>query len=412
MRQSQEVLGSRLDPRHRTAEPPGRCQCDRVLRGDAGLAAEATTDVGGDDAHVLLGDVEQATGEGPEEVGHLRGDVHRQRRALPGDDRDGVALHRHDRDALVDEAPAHHDVGAREHIAVLGVPEARGQVRTQLVELDRCVGRQGVLGVDDRRERLVVDHDGLGRVGRLGGGVRQHGDHRVAHEPDLPLRQRWPGAGLVQRHAEGVEGRDAELGVDQRRSHAGHGDGLRDVDVADHRVRAWRPHEHHVQQPGPYRHVADERAVTEQELRVLDAHDLGSEQRSGHARHTTEGNPFVFLGVLLARVPLLLLLLGGAPPVVGPRLVVLRKIGLAVPASSHAARPGRSPVGLLGRWPPPFRPVWTRASRTHCEMVCQLRPSPSRSMNPERSSTPRSSAGPAPGRAAHADAAVRAADGS
>ena len=46
MRQSQEVLGSRLDPRHRTAEPPGRCQCDRVLRGDAGLAAEATTDVG------------------------------------------------------------------------------------------------------------------------------------------------------------------------------------------------------------------------------------------------------------------------------------------------------------------------------------------------------------------------------
>ncbi len=236
VRQRDEVLRRVSDPGHGPAQPPGRGQRHCVLRGDPGLAAEAAADVRSDDAHLLLGDVQQAAGQRPEEVGHLRGDVHGELRALAGDDRDGVALHRHHGDALVDEAAAHDDVGALEHIASVSVEEARGQVRPELVELHGRAGLQRRLRVDHGGQRLVVDHDRLGGVGGLGHGVRQHGDHGIAHEADLALGQRRPGTGLVQGHAERVEGGDAEVGVDQCGGHARHGERLRGVDRSDHGV--------------------------------------------------------------------------------------------------------------------------------------------------------------------------------
>ena len=388
--QRDQVLRPCLHPGHGPAQAAGRRQCHRVLRGDPGLAAEAAADVRGDDAHLLLGDVQQAAGERPEQVGHLRGDVHGQLRALAGDDGDGVALHRHNGDALVDEAAAHDDVGAFEHVPVVGVEESRGQVRPQLVELHGRTGFQRRLGVDHGGQRLVVDHDRVGGVGRLGCGVRQHGDHGIAHEADLALGQRWPGAGLVQGHAERVEGGDAEVGVDQRRCHARHGERRRERPPSS--ITAWACGERtrtRWSSPGP------------SVLPAMLPMNVPRPRRSSGSSTRTTSVPSSDPGMLAT-------LRSRQVVTTRRRCRPCRRHCLHHQHRRHRRttprarrrpdpdpRPRRPPAGhrrsaVVGRRRSRLSVRSPAAPpRTHCEMLCQLWPGPRRSMKPERSSTPR-----------------------
>ena len=63
------------------------------------------------------------------------------------DDRDRGALHRHDRDTLVLEAPAHDDLGAFERVAGVGSRSPHHDVGADRLELQRRVGRERALHV-------------------------------------------------------------------------------------------------------------------------------------------------------------------------------------------------------------------------------------------------------------------------
>ena len=150
-------------------------------------------------------------------------------------------------------------------------------------------GQRG-LGVDHGGQRLVVDEHGLGGVLGLGDRLGHDGHDRLADEADLAVGQRRPRAGRVEGHAEGVEGREVEVGVGEGGDDAGEALRLADVDPGDDGVGVGRAHEGHVEQSG-HGEVADERAPALEELGVLHPHDFGSEERSGHVGHTTAGGP-------------------------------------------------------------------------------------------------------------------------
>ena len=116
------------------------------------------------------------------------------------------------------------------------VPLTGGEVGAELVELDRrALGQRG-LRVDHGRQGLVVDEHDLGGVLGLGHRLGHDGDDRFAHEADLAVGQRRPRAGRVEGHAEGVEGRQVEVGVGEGGDDAGEALGVADVDPGDEGV--------------------------------------------------------------------------------------------------------------------------------------------------------------------------------
>ena len=84
----------------------------------------------------------------------------------------------------------HDDVGALEHVALVARADRGREVRAELLELQRRAGRERGLGIGDRRQRVVLDDDGLGRVGRGGAGLGDDDRDRVADEPHLVLGER------------------------------------------------------------------------------------------------------------------------------------------------------------------------------------------------------------------------------
>src|SRR5215207_591205 len=94
---------------------------------------------------------------------------------------DAVGLHRHGRQPLVEESTLHDDLGVVEDCRVLAEVELDGEVRPVLGEEDgRIVGQRG-LGIDDGRQRVVVDDHQLGGVD----GLRpRRGDHNRQHVAD------------------------------------------------------------------------------------------------------------------------------------------------------------------------------------------------------------------------------------
>ena len=151
------------EPQHRFAaglEPPDRLgqqlrrfRDRQVFRVDGDLRAEAPTHVGGDRADPLSIDAEQ--------LREVVADVERHLGRHPdgvtvslGDDGDPVGLHRHRGEALVDEAPLDHDVGAGEDVLVPVVLEAVGDVRADRREQQRSAVLRGQLGIGHRVERV------------------------------------------------------------------------------------------------------------------------------------------------------------------------------------------------------------------------------------------------------------------
>ncbi len=181
-----------------------------------------------------------------------------------------------------------HDVGALEHVALLAGRDGGCEVRTQLLELLRCVGCERGLGIDDRGQRVVLHDDGLGRVGS--GGSCRRDDHRdrVADEADLVGRERRPQDLGVELHQPFVE-RQAEIRGREDGHDTRHRPGLVGVNRHDARVRVRRAHEVQMQDPVD-RQVVDELGASDEEVRVFDAPYSGSENRSGHVSDPSEAH--------------------------------------------------------------------------------------------------------------------------
>jgi hypothetical protein len=206
VRQGEHVLRARLDPAHRALQFARQRQRDDVLGSDPRLATEPTADVRGDDPQPALAQPEQAAGEHPEQVRHLCRDVGgdvvslaaMSRTMIAGHDDDGVAFHRHHGDPLVLEAAADHDVGIAQRVDVIAVAQPRRQVRADRFELQRCIRRQCRLGIDNGRQRVVVDEDGIGGVDSVSLGVGDDDGDGITDEADLSVSQRWAGCRVVQ----------------------------------------------------------------------------------------------------------------------------------------------------------------------------------------------------------------------
>jgi hypothetical protein len=211
-----------LDPLHRPLEQDrGQDRAD-VPRVHRHLVAEPAADVRGDDPDHVLGQLGDQRHRRADDVRRLRGHVHGEFRGGPVEVRDRAAAldRRRVRARVVQLQP-------RDHVGLLERPVGAGRVADLPVKDDvallarlvvpddrRALGDR-LLGVDDHRERLVVDLDGLARVL---GDVRVVGDdagHFLTLEPDLVRGQHGLGVVGQRRHPGEVPGRHHLAGEDQ-----------------------------------------------------------------------------------------------------------------------------------------------------------------------------------------------------
>ena len=213
-------LPAALDVAHRLAQPQRR-RGDRGLLGIGGDArAEAAADVGHRHVDGVLLEAERAGEDVARGVGRLqrRPDAHAAGLRI-GHGHGRRRLHRHGRQALVDEAAAHDDVGALER-ALVGVAALEGEVRALVGEQLRRAVLERALGVDDDVERLDVDLDELGGVDR-GAAALGHDDRdRLALEAHEVARQRRA-QHVVGRHRPRREGPEVEVGAGEHAHDAG-----------------------------------------------------------------------------------------------------------------------------------------------------------------------------------------------
>ncbi len=239
-----ELLLAREDELH---GPAGRArECGHVaLEVEVALGAEAAAEQRDDDAHVRLGELEDARDAGPRGVGNLSRAPDGHPVAVPfGEDRPRLdrralrrlghvaALHDGDDVGALDRpvGVALHDGGEAEDVA-LQAELLVGLVRLPvLVDERRAVCDRG-LDVAHRRERLVLDLDRGGRGGRDLGARGGDGGDDVGLEAHLLAGEK---AAILGRVA--VEHVRHVL-VREDGEHAGHGLRARRVDREDAGVR-------------------------------------------------------------------------------------------------------------------------------------------------------------------------------
>ena len=276
-----EVLEPVLLPHHRVSDPHGDQRHQRLLAHEVVLHPEAAAHVGGDHPHLGLAQPGDLADGGPQHVGRLGGGV--QGEAAPGRvelAQRPVALQRQARDPVVDEALAQHPVGGGEgavHVAV-AARHVQEHVVGPVVVDQRGAGGQGGLGIDHRRQVLVLDGDQLqgvlGDVAALGhhrGDGLAHEDHLVdGHDRPLDLAQGGDGGQVVVEPAAG----GGHLLAGEHGQHAGQDHGPGGVDGADAGVGLGASQDGDVAQVGAV-DVAQVVALAGEEPGVLGAPNAG-----------------------------------------------------------------------------------------------------------------------------------------
>ena len=244
-----------------------------VLRVQADLVAEAAADVLGDEAELVDPGAERRRHPDRADARHLVVAVQRPLgRALVVLDERARALERRRGEAVeVQPLDLDHVVGLGERlvdVAPVEDPRPHG-VGAGVVVKDRLV-LQRLLGVDENRQRVVLDLDQVGRVARelarRGADCRD----RLARVPDPPHRERVVldvSARLDGHLEEGIRV-DRDLVAGDGPVHPVELERLRDVDGDDLRVRVGRADEVDVAHPVPA-DVVEERAEALNEPLVL-----------------------------------------------------------------------------------------------------------------------------------------------
>ena len=266
-----QALRPVLHPLHR---PPGHHRGrDRahVARVERDLGAEAAAQVGRDDPDLVLGHPGQGRVHRAVGVRRLAGRPQGQPaadRVVVGDRAAG--LERRRVRARVDHVAVDHHVGRGEDRVggrlVAGGPVEDAVAAGQVLADDRRAGVERGRGVDQRRQRLVVDGDQLERVPRRVPVGRHHERDLLALEAHLVGGQHRLHVAEQRRHP-----RQAPLGQVGAGEHGHHrrvGAGGGGVDRDDPGVRERAAQDRAVQHAGQ-RDVVDERALPPDEPRVL-----------------------------------------------------------------------------------------------------------------------------------------------
>ena len=270
-----------LDPAHRTLQPQRDRQRERFLRVHIELGAEAAADRRSDHADPVLGDPQDDGELDLQDVGDLRGRVHRHVAAVRlGDRAHSPGLHRHRDQALLHVAFVHRvdRVGERPRDGV-GVGLERpdiARVGPELGMRERLVACD-VFQIDDCRQLLVVDDHCLHRVARRSGRLGDDDRDTFPGEVHLVDRQR-PVRGILhvirdrpcarQRRLPGI----TQVGPGQHGDDAGERARCVGVDRADARMRERAAHHLEVQRAGDGE-VLDEPGFAGEQHRVLPAED-------------------------------------------------------------------------------------------------------------------------------------------
>jgi hypothetical protein len=239
---------------------------------------------------------------------------------------------------------------------VVGDRDLGVQVRAPVGVDQGGLGIEGVLEVDDRREGFDVDDDGLGgvlgEVARLG---HHHGD-RFAHEAHVAVGQQAVGPVEVAQLlvGGGIEHQVVEVGGEQHSDDAGHGLGLRRVDLDDRAAGDVAADERHMQGAGDH-DVVDVGAPTGEETGVLLARDAGSHEAPGVGAGGLGDSACRRGGVVGNRAHLHLPF--WVRPTVGPSASRVSREGRAPACDPSAAptlvgpgsRSGRGPAGVRRR---------------------------------------------------------------
>jgi hypothetical protein len=233
----QQVLVTRLDPLDRPAEVPRHRRHQDLLGIDVALHAEATSDVGHDDAHVRLGQAKRGGDGSADGVRHLRRAPDRERRTADGRrGRDAARFDRHAGHTRISK-PALHDLGGLAE-AACGVPDRAGGAGADIARPVAVHARRAVrhrLAHRHRGGQLVVVHeDGLDAVRRAigiggddgGDGLTDVADARAGQHA-MVVRREMP-LGNQRRDRRGRQ--RGEVGEREHRNDAVHAAGACGVD--------------------------------------------------------------------------------------------------------------------------------------------------------------------------------------
>ena len=301
MRVGEEAFRAVGHPFHRDAGLFRRPQADDLFRIDEDLRAEAAADVGCDDPQLVLRrDVVEGAHHQARDVRVLRGGpagVVVFRLVVVAECR--ARLHGVGHEAVVDDVHARHVRRTRDRrVGRLGVADfpVVDQVSVGFgMQLRRARLERGDC-VSDRRQFVVLDRHGLGRVAGLALGLGHDDNHRVADIAHPVHRQRRPGAHLHGRAVLGVDHPAAdqiadavglELTPGEHPDDARHGLRGRNVYALDGGVGVRAPHEHRVLHAGDD-HVVDVAARAGDETPVLLARHAGADAFHSHARSPPE----------------------------------------------------------------------------------------------------------------------------
>src|SRR5918995_1225937 len=173
--------------------------------------------------------------------------------------------------------------GAITRIFASGTPQVAAIITLRMCGI--CVDE-----VDDRVERVVVDHDGVDGVGDGVAAVGHHDGHDVAHVAGLVQRHR-PVVGGLHVFGDGPGTRHgggpgvAQVGAGEHVAHAREGERGAGVDVADAGVRERAAH-HAYPQGARHLEVVDEPGLAGEQAGILLAEQAGAHPAlAGRGRH-------------------------------------------------------------------------------------------------------------------------------
>ena len=189
-----KILAAVADPADRAAEAARRPQHQHPFRIENVLHAEAAADVGNADAKFFSADAKHTIGEQVADrvrAGGRGGQVQTAARGIELAQR-AACLQRRSDDAVVDQL-AFHDMGGVAdrslHRADLATVELERDVAPRLRPDRWGVRQNGIRDRDDRRQRRIVDNDGLGGIARGLGAFRDHERDRLADIANDVARQ-------------------------------------------------------------------------------------------------------------------------------------------------------------------------------------------------------------------------------
>ncbi len=166
---AEEILAPIFDPFDRTTEHFRGGGNAGVFRIDSAFRAEAAADIGRDDVHLVIVEVENVEQSAFDPVRPLRGDVDGvgvRDRIIGGDK---ATAFQEEGAAAMDDEPLPYDMCGRREGDV-GIADryrnSRGNVRLRPRMGNRRAGQDRRGTIDDRRQRLVVDLDLRSRIFR------------------------------------------------------------------------------------------------------------------------------------------------------------------------------------------------------------------------------------------------------